>query len=366
MSDETDTYRKNLRQKAKKIEHRARQQATYAEVALKRTDKDDPYQKQIRESREALISVGEQIDTLKAKIMAERRPIRENMAQAQQAVAEAESETERLTHQIGMKEQEIDKLSDIRSRQDAGLGEIVVADPEAKARMSALRVEVAGLYTALGTAKAAQADAIQARDELETEMILPVEADPRIAELYRNMEAETTALASLQSQVLGRGAIAQSEVLTPEEINTIIHLAVEKINTTLPHFLEVPVLRHAVQSIEAALGKYIPEEALDLMRDTRGITAGNRELAGRLTAVLDREVDTPMLDDRQKAALLRIVVPTLVEAMEEGKMMDSVLAEVIKEPSRVPGSRKKKKPAKKTASRSKKKVAKKARARKKS
>ncbi len=346
MSDEVETSRSELRQRTERIVHQARQQATYAEVALRHAKKDDPLQKQIKESREALISVGEQIDALKAKIDAEREPARESLAQAQQAVIEAESEVERLMRQIEKKERETDGLSQMKSRKDTVLGDIVVPDPEAKARASALRAEVAGFYTALGTAKGALADAVQARDELETETVyMPVEADPRMAELYRNLEAETTALSLLQGQVLGGPDTPPSSLFTNEETNKITVLAAETIKTALPDFVEASVFRDVVQKLEAALRKYVPAEVLGLMRDSRGITKDSKGLATRLTSTLDRAVDLPMLDDKQKTAFLRIVVPAVVEAMEDGKTLDAVLEAVTTKPSR-------KKPAKSTKEKS--------------
>ena len=351
MSDDVENLRTALRQRADKIEQQARQQISHADVALKHADKDDPAQARITASRKAVIGIGEQIDALKSKISAEREPVRESLLLAQQAVTETEAEVKRLALQIEDKEREIENLVKTLSRREAGLGEIMIPDSEKQSRAYALRIEVAGLYTALGSAKAAMAEAVQARDELEAETVYtPVEADPRMAELYRNMEAETSALSLMQSQIAGT-AVKKDQGLFSEEENTkIIELARQTIKTAFPDLIAESIFRDALAKTQTALGAYLTPEIILSLRQTQGFTADSRGLAARLVSTLDKTLELPLLDEKQKNLFLNIIVSMVVAAMQHGQTLDKSIPAIRPQPDinkKKVGKKASKKPGKK-------------------
>ena len=128
---------------------------------------------------------------MQAQIEEERKPALEQLALAEQSLLQVKAEVEQLKQQIQEKETEIDQLSQLTVETDAGLGQIEVPDPEASSRAYALRVEVAGLYNSLSSAKATLADATQSVVDLQSQSTaVPIDADPRMAELYTQMEAK--------------------------------------------------------------------------------------------------------------------------------------------------------------------------------
>jgi hypothetical protein len=228
-------------------------------------------------------------------------------------------------------EKEIDRLSkETHQIKDVWpLGKIRIPDPTAVARADALRLETAGLYGAMATAQAVLARTTQALETLYVEAAnAPIEADPRAMVLYKELEAEKTAVAALTEQATAAARQRLQEFFTIENRRKLAAMASKKMDTGLPDDVEQELFFDAVAKIEQAVLEAVPSRALALMQDAkRGISGDTQTFETRLTQTINAKVDIPMLDERQEEVLFGLLIHVMVAAMKPDKTLDALLSE---------------------------------------
>jgi hypothetical protein len=325
MADTPETLASELRQRADRLTEDARRELAAAEQALKRhAHGDDATRVRMVQARETVAALGERIESMRRRISEERKPIRATLSAAENAALQAQAHCDQLVRQIQDKEREIEQLAGRRARRRVALGELIVTDPEATSRANALRTEVAGLYGALATAKGVVADAYHALSTLRTEAEeTPIEADPRVAELYRSLELETAALASIRQP---RGAqAAPAPLFTEAEKARMLGVVRGRVALAVPEDVQEDILRDAVERVEAALVHQLPVSSAGLLRRKQGLAGDAKGLASRLGEAVGKSLELPLLDPKQKAALVQSIVELVADGLRDGSTLDAAL-----------------------------------------
>lgn len=320
-----------IRAKADQVINDAVQQAASAHQALARQGAEQHLLDQIRAAQESVQSIAEKIAAARHQIEAERQPVEERLSEMQAAVTRAQAEVDNISAQIKAKEQEINRLSKEthQVKNVWPLGNIRIPNPKAVAQAGALRVEVAGLHGAMATAQQVLARAEHETQALHVEALkAPIEADPRVMALFKELEAEKTAIATLSGQLTGEVRTRLQELFTTENRHKLAAMASKKIDTGFPDDVEEDLFFDAIAKIEQAVMEAIPAKALALMQDAgQGISGNTKAFETRLVEKINAQVDIPMLDEKQEGLLFGLLIHLMVQAMMPAKTLDALLSE---------------------------------------
>jgi hypothetical protein len=322
---------RQIREKADQAVNDAIQEAAGAHQTLTRKGTGGQLVEEIRASQESMYAIAEKIAAVKNQIAAERKPIEEKLSEMQTAAARARAEVDNISFQIKAKEKEIDRLSkETHQMKDVWpLGKIRIPDPKAVAQAGALRVEVAGMHGAMATAQEVLARTTQALETLYVEAAnAPIEADPRVMVLYKELEAEKNVVAALTKQALEAARKHLQEFFTTENRRKLAAMASKQMDTGLPDDVEKELFFDAIAKIEQAVMEAIPAKALAIMQDAgQGISGDTRTFETRLTKTINAKVDIPMLNETQEEVLFGLLIHVMVEAMKPEKTLDVLLSE---------------------------------------
>ena len=328
MADELNQAAGELAARAQEVLNAAKSQAVESLESLNGVAVDAALQSRIRACQEAIESAADEIEGLRERIASERASAQEELVRGRQAAQAAEAEVERMKAQIAAREGAAAGLTGRAIVRDFGpLGKVTMPDPNARAEVGAILVEVAGLRAALASAEGTSATTRQAVDAFEAELdMVPIDADPRMIQLYAKLGGQKKTLATLTQQALTTLTSTVERILSEDNQRAIARLAAQKITTPFPNDVEADLFYDAIEKVESALTAAIPKRALEMIRGTAGISGGDADgYVARLTGQLSKSVDIPMLGEEDEATFFELLVRLFVDAMKSGNTIDGLL-----------------------------------------
>lgn len=331
MLNATATQVNVISAKANAMVNEAKQLAANTAQIATQAGLNTAVQLQIQEAQQKVQTTIDQIEVVKSQLLEGRKLAQEKLDEVRRTISQAQVQVDGTMAQIKAKESNIQQLSQqVVSLAVWPFGEVSTPDPAALAEMSVLQVEVAALYAALATAKNIVATTQQAEISISTQIShVPLEANPRLTELYMGLDAAKTALSVLKEKAATTAETAFQSVLTTENKRKIVAIASQKIHTDLPNEVEADLFLDAIGKVEAILAEAIPARALHLMQwPGQGLTGETSQFIERLTEKVNQSVDILMLDEAQEAVFFSLLINILTDAMQAGHTLDQLLAAV--------------------------------------
>jgi hypothetical protein len=141
-----------------------------------------------------------------------------------------------------------------------------------------------------------------------------------------------SALNSTQIAQIKEDLGTDKEFLTDEEVLAIAENVKAKIPFKIPFLSDQTVLTilfKNVRKIDRELYKLLPNEYYELVRNlSDGISSDEaKELIRRLTPLINKLIDIPILSEAIEAAIIEFVLDQIVNALVKGfKLSDSAIA----------------------------------------
>lgn len=331
MLNATATQIDTISAKANAMVNEAKQLAANTAQIATQLGENTAIQMQVKEAQQTVQSTIDQIEAVRTQLLGSRKLAQEKLNEVRQTIGQAQAQVDGMMAQINAKESEIHQLSQKIIHQAIWpFGEISIPDPAALAQAGIIQVEVAGLYTALATAKSIVATTQQAEIAISTQIShVPIEANPRLTELYIVLESAKTALSLLKEKAVTTAENTFQSVLSTENKRQIVAIASQKIKTELPDEVEADLFFDAIGKVEAILAETVPARVLYLMQwPDQGLTGETTQLIERLTEKVNQSVDILMLDEAQEAVFFGLLINLLTEAMRSGHTLNQVLSTV--------------------------------------
>jgi uncharacterized protein YqgV (UPF0045/DUF77 family) len=304
--------------------------AARAEETLKHVDMDTLAKARINKAAKEVSDIASAIDAMRVIIEKERQPLLDALSQALEQVNEFKVQVDMMHTRIRAKEEEIKRLEQQHKEVLFPLlGKFTIPDPEALPRIAALKMEVAGLYTAMSVSKTALATAEQGVCAIREQLLSsPVEADPRIAGLQRSLDVARNMIDNLLEKHTGAFQQEIVGLFSDDNKKLLLDLMRKNIPAGLPGAISEAIFMDALQKMEKLLVEILPAELIGMMKDeTTGVNGKLDHLVNRLTEKINKEIDLPLLDEEQEAWLFHTVIDAITRSMKKGHLIDTVLSE---------------------------------------
>ena len=241
-------------------------QAEMAQQTAARLGVNGTVRQQITGAQQSVQDLVDQIEAMKKRVANERAEAARELEKVRHAVDQAQVNVKTLIGQIQEKERAIEELSQrVLHKNVWPLGDMSVPDPEAITRAGGIRVEIAGLHGALSTAQVVLANTMQSMEALQAYVEhTPIEADPRLAQLYSKLQAEQKGISALVDQASEAAKRSFQGVLSDANKAKIAEIASTRLDTGLPDSVEVALFVDAIEKVEKALADAIPAKVFSL------------------------------------------------------------------------------------------------------
>lgn len=117
-------------------------------------------------------------------------------------------------------------------------------------------------------------------------------------------------------------------MLSADQIRKIATLVNNLVDVPIvPEFMEQQVFEAAVTLIDRQLDQLLPAGLKEFLNDASKMLddAHTGDLANRLVAILEKNVDIPLLNDEQEQKIFKIVIDLIIRAMASRKTLDGLL-----------------------------------------
>lgn len=327
MNDNNNEFSSQLTEVAREMVEQADQNTANADRIIKRFGVDETLRQQIMESRQQIKNLINQIDTVRLTIENERKPAQQSLKEIETTLQQAREEENRILTQISEKEKEIDKLVKQKARTKVWrFGDAITPDVEAINKAGALRVEVAGLYSALGSAKRVLATTLQQYESLQIPVShIPIESDPRFIELFKELEAEKEALSLLIQEAASKVKMTFQEIFTKENKEKIIQILKQKISTGFPDELETDLLHDVIDKSERIFIDVLPAKFLKLVKNPKNGLKAGAKFKNKITKIINNRIDVPLLNEEEEKTIIEELVDLIIKSMDEGNSIEICL-----------------------------------------
>lgn len=283
----------------------------------------------LRTALERVRTTLSRIEATAAAVGRQRGPALEELASADQQIDQLDEQVDQLHEQLDEKEAEIERLLATESTVEfPPFGSFQVPDVAAFRRAASLLAEVSALYGAIGTAKECLVPLVQSKVALGERFVMtPVEADPRMKELYERLERQTKALAVRNSKAMRAAVRRYKAVFTDADKRKIAKRLGTEIDTGLPDGQQARLFYDAIVKAEKALVGGISQDVLALTRKRKEGYSGNMpSLANDLARRLNAAVEIDGLDKKQQKLFFKRLVALVIEALRKDSDMRSAVA----------------------------------------
>lgn len=305
--------------------------AAKAEETLKHIDIDVLSREKIGKAVKEISTIASAIDAMRTILEKEKQPLLDGLAKALAQVNEFKAQVDTMYTRIRAREEEITKLEQQCKEVSLPLlGKFTIPDPEAFPRIAALKMEVAGLYTAMSVSKTALATAEQGVCAIREQLLSsPPEADPRMAGLQLSLDTTRNLIGSLIEKHSGSFQQEIAGLFSADNNKMLLELMRRNIPAGLPDVINDAIFTDALQKMEKLLVEILPAELVGMMKDkSTGVNGKLDHLVNRLTEKINKEIDLPLLDEEQEAWLFRTVIGAIAKSMKKGHLIDTVLSEL--------------------------------------
>ncbi len=327
----TSLIAEQIRNKAQEIKHAAARQVTISQEFFKRLGAHRQLQDALQQAQVDMEDTIKQMDSVLAEIREERKPLLTLQSQIKDEIELCQREIDTYTATIAQREQQIKDLQEDETTTDImPFGTFTIPRPGSLEKAGVLLMEVAGQSKMLADAKENKAQLMQTQIAIDAKLDLePVEADPRVVDLYNKLITQKEALAMINDRVLGAAKQSLLRIFTKENMAKIARVASTKIETDLPPEIEQSVFMEAMIQIEHRLTEVLPERALSFITDRiQGFQDNEGKYVTNLIERLKQTVKIGALNTQQEEAFFRFLVQLIVEAMQEGSCLEKVVAEL--------------------------------------
>lgn len=305
--------------------------AAKAEETLKHMDMDALSKEKISKAVKEVSAIASSIEAMRAIIEKEKQPLQEALSKALEQVNEFRAQVDMMYTKIRAKEEEITLLEQQSKEVTLPvLGKFFVPDLEALHRAAALKMEVAGLYTAMSVSKTALATAEQGVIAVRAQLVSsPPEADQRMAGLQLSLDTTRNFIISLIEKHTGYVQQEIAGLFSADNKKLLLDLMRRNIPAGLPDMISEAIFMDALGQMEKLLAEILPAELIGMMKDkSTGVNGKLDQLVNRLTEKINKEIDLPLLDEEQEAWLFRTVIGAVTKSMKKGQLIDTVLSEL--------------------------------------
>jgi peptidoglycan hydrolase CwlO-like protein len=270
----------------------------------------------------------ESIKETRLQIDKERAPAQEMLNITREQIKTLTAGIEETTQKISSLSTEAAELGNKMTEKMAEpFGKILIPDATATQQGAAMLTEIAGLYNTLAFQKLALAEAQQAMQTLNVQLVYnPVENDPRMQRLFAMVKEEKEALSRATPQQAVAGIAGAQTLFTTAGKVSLAKAAAQKANTGFPKKIAHATLLDAIHIAESVLIDCLPAEVLQMLQSGgSGTKESTTALSTQIISNLKAKTNLPMLSAASQQALFKLISSFLMKSIKAGKPVNELL-----------------------------------------